>query len=185
MDQLQRSIDARQRRNVALLEEQSQRLFARLYHEAFHAYLENFVYPREDYDVPRWLNEGLAEVFEAGIVEGENLRVDAPLREALTRLKTDLRASPLPLEQVFSADHRAFLVAHDDSGAASARHYAYAWGLAYYLCFEKHILGSAELDRYVSRESTALAPARRFERLVGEPLGKFERRWRSYMLQLK
>src|SRR5262249_50783245 len=38
----------------------TQRLMQRLYHEAFHAYLANFVYPSTEAAVPVWLNEGMA-----------------------------------------------------------------------------------------------------------------------------
>ena len=44
-------------------------MFARAYHESFHAYLENYVYPHDHYDVPRWLNEGLAVMMEGGILD--------------------------------------------------------------------------------------------------------------------
>ena len=30
------------------------------------------------YDVPRWLNEGLAQTFEAGLLEADTLRIDTP-----------------------------------------------------------------------------------------------------------
>ena len=62
----------------------------RLYHEAFHAYLRNNVYPRQKYDVPPWLNEGLAVIFEGGLLEGNTLRVDAPNPVALKKLKADM-----------------------------------------------------------------------------------------------
>ena len=51
-------------------------MFRRLAHEAFHAYLETYVYPRQAYDVPRWLNEGLAQTFEAGLLEDADVLHD-------------------------------------------------------------------------------------------------------------
>ena len=44
-------------------------MFRRLYHEAFHAYLDNYVYESPGYEIPTWLNEGLAQVFAAGLLE--------------------------------------------------------------------------------------------------------------------
>ena len=52
-----------------------QRLFTRLYHEAFHAYLGTFVYPAKGGSLPIWFNEGLAQIFETAIVEVGELRV--------------------------------------------------------------------------------------------------------------
>src|SRR6516225_9397706 len=56
-------------KNDGLFKEATRHLFQTLYHEAFHAYLVNFVYPPEDGEAPRWLNEGLAQIFETAIVE--------------------------------------------------------------------------------------------------------------------
>ena len=83
----------------------------RLYHEAFHAYLRNSVYPRQQYDVPPWLNEGLAVIFEGGLLEGNTLRVDAPNPAALKKLKADLAGpAPLELDSLLSAGEGQFLL---------------------------------------------------------------------------
>jgi hypothetical protein len=156
-------------------------MLARLYHEAFHAYLENYVYPRSSHDVPLWLNEGLAQVFESGLLEADSLRIDAPNRELLKRLKADLTGKePLPLRRLLAADQPVFLGADEGN-----RYYAYAWGLAYYLTFEKHALGSPGMDRYVRAAAKELAPAERFEQLAGTRLDKFEQIWRQYILTLR
>jgi len=64
-----------------------QRAFALLNHEAFHAYLANFVVSGESRRVPRWLNEGLAQVCESGVWEGETFRIDSPDKPALATFK--------------------------------------------------------------------------------------------------
>src|SRR5579885_1563562 len=53
--------------NEKAFHEATRRLLQRLYHEAFHAYLANFVYPPPAAGVPRWLNEGLAQIYETAI----------------------------------------------------------------------------------------------------------------------
>ena len=73
-----------------LFKQTASQTLVRLYHEAFHAYLQNSVYPRRQYEVPLWLNEGLAVIFEGGLLEGNTLRVDAPNAAALKKLKADL-----------------------------------------------------------------------------------------------
>lgn len=185
IDDLQRQIAQFDRQNEALFDRQTRQLFATLYHEAFHAYLENYVYPQARYEVPRWLNEGLAQIFEAGLLEAGVLRVDAPEPRALAYLKEDLRRGPLPLADLLTADYRAFLVPHGGSGATSARHYAYSFGVAYYLTFERGVLGSRALDEFVRpAEGSGDSPIGRFEKLVGQPLPEFERQWRQYILEL-
>ena len=68
--------------NEAAFERATRQLFQTLYHEAFHAYVGNFVYPPAGKDhpdcpgeLPRWLNEGMAQVFETAIFEAGELRI--------------------------------------------------------------------------------------------------------------
>jgi len=169
------------RENAQAFQNVTAQMFARLYHEAFHAFLQNYVYPDRSYDVPRWLNEGLAVVLEGGLLEADMLRVDAPNREALRRLQADLgTANPLPLTALFAAGPQAFVRAPD-----ADRYYAHSWGLAYYLTFQRHLLDSPALEQYVQRLPENLPPAERFQKLVGTPPVEFEKEWREYILQLR
>ncbi|HEX5104233.1 MAG TPA: DUF1570 domain-containing protein [Pirellulaceae bacterium] len=168
-----------QRTNEQKFAEVTRQMFSRLYHEAFHAYLDTFVYPHDSHHVPRWLNEGLAQVFESGQLDGDSLRIDAPDRDRLRRLREDLAVQPLPLAQLLTAQEREFLGPHGDT--SSQRHYLYAWGLAYYLAFDENLLGTPRFDAYVAGEAKGLDPIVRFERLVNAPLPQFERRWREAM----
>jgi hypothetical protein len=168
-----------------LFKKNTSQTLARLYHEAFHAYLRNNVYPRQQYDVPPWLNEGLAVIFEGGQLEGNRLRVDAPNPLALKKLKADLAGpGPLELEKLLAAGEGQFLVVAGVRPAAVDRYYVHAWGLAYYLTFEKHLLGSPALEKYLRSDSPRLAPAQRFQQLVGIPLAQFEKEWRAYIQSL-
>jgi hypothetical protein len=185
---LARQADAAERKNSAVFDEATRRLFRTLRHEALHAWLTGRVFPPEDHHVPAWLNEGLAQVLESGVLENGALRIDAPDAESLALLKSDLRKKPLRLAELLRAEEKTFLVAHNGGGTDARRHYAYAWGLAHYLAFERRLLHEPALADYVRRgdarddEGAAL---RRFEELVGEPLEEFEARWRDHMLRLR
>ncbi|MEX0937480.1 MAG: DUF1570 domain-containing protein [Pirellulales bacterium] len=158
-------------------------LCRRLYHEAFHAYLDNYVFDPEKYDVPTWLNEGWAQLFEGGQLEADTLRIEAPAPECLQRLQEVLAADRrLSLEAVLSADQSAFLLAHGEGERSASRHYACAWGLAYYLTFVEPVSAEA-LQRYVE-PLQGETPQDRFETLVGQPLGVFEERWTRAILSL-
>jgi hypothetical protein len=181
---LERKMGEFDRQNESVFEQQAGRVLALLHHEAFHAYLENYVYPQADHDVPRWLNEGLAQVFEQGQLEAGMLRVDLPDRKALALLAAELHANPAPLARILTADHRRFLVVHQgDRG--NQLNYASAWSLAYYLTFVRPTLSGARLDRYVSKSAANEDPVARFERLVDQPLVEFEAQWRDWVLKRK
>lgn len=175
-----------ERRNAEIFDSVTRQMLARLYHEAFHAYLENYVFPRADYDVPLWLNEGLAMIFEAGILESDTLRIDAPARPALELLKTEIRQGRyLALSDLLAAGPKDFLQPAGAAPERPDRHYAYAWGLAYYLTFEKDLLAGPALEKYVAPGTARDDPAGRFERLVGVPLARFQADWHEYLLGLR
>ena len=181
---LLRELSVAERTNDVRFAEVTNRMFRRLYHEAFHAYLENHVYPRRNWSVPRWLNEGLAQVFESGRLEGDTLRIDAPNELVLASLQRDLRASSqFGLAELLTSDESEFLVAHSGTGFASLRHYAYSWGLAYYLCYHQPLLDGERFQEYLRAEDRPLDLIARFEQLVGMRLNEFEPRWREGMLQ--
>jgi hypothetical protein len=165
-----------------LFRQNSSQTLVRLYHEAFHAYLRNFVYPRQKHDVPTWLNEGLAEIFEGSLLEVSTLRVDVPNPVALKNLKADLAGpSPMDLKVLLAAGEGQFLLTARSQPATVDRYYAYAWGLAHYLTFERHLLESQPLENYLQPASTRLDPVQRFQQMVGMPIAQFERQWWAYI----
>jgi len=186
LDDINLQINVAERFNLEEFDKVTAGMFARLFHEAFHAYLENYVFPQRDHDVPRWLNEGLAQIFETGQLEAGTLRLDAPHALRLEALQNDLRsAKPLSLAEILRANGREFLVDHPGGEAASTRYYLYSWGLAYYLAFRQPVLETAALDRYVDPAAAKSDSIVRFEKLVGMPLNQFESRWQAEMLKLK
>ncbi|HUE69999.1 MAG TPA: DUF1570 domain-containing protein, partial [Pirellulaceae bacterium] len=171
------------RQNEARFAEVTGAMFRRLYHEALHAYVEHLVYPSDEFHVPRWLHEGLAQVFESGHLEGDSLRLDAADPEKLARLQADLRsAERLPLSELLVAEGAAYSGRHD--AATRRQHYLYAWGVAHHLVFQENLLAGGGLDRYVAKDQEAPSPLEDFERLVGGSLAAWEADWRDSMLDL-
>jgi hypothetical protein len=179
---LEAEIDQVERRNAGKFDEVSRAMFRRLNHEAFHAYLENYVYPHDEFDVPRWLNEGLSQVFEHAQLDADTLRIDAPARDLLPKLQADLKSHPLPLKDLLASDDS--LVSAHRNNDATRRRYLYAWGLAYYLAFHRSGLGTKEFESYIAKNGAG-SPVARFERWVEMPLAEFEQQWRKEMLQLR
>ena len=181
-----REIDDAERRNHATFERARGRLFQRLFHEAFHAYLLNFVYPPRDGELPRWLNEGLAQIFETAIVEVGELRIGHADEERLRAVRTALAQDRLlPLADLLRSGPKQFQVAHGGDKQASDRYYLASWALAFYLTFERHLLGTPALDAYVRDLKQGRDPLDAFARLTGQPLPRFERDWLDYLKHLR
>lgn len=176
--------------NEEVFHDATQQLFRTLYHEAFHAYLANFVYPHPEMQVPRWLNEGLAQVFESAVVEAGDLRVGRADPNRLSRVKRALR-QPRPEDGLVSigdllkARPQDFVVAHASGKHIADRHYLAAWALAHYLAFERRLLGSRILDDYVQAVSRGADPRSALQTLVHEPLPELEKKLHEYMLRLR
>jgi hypothetical protein len=173
--------------NEKKFERATQRLFQMLYHEAFHAYLANFVYPPGDAEVPRWLNEGLAQIFETAILEAGELRVGHADRDRLEQVQAALRKGQfVALSDLLRASPKQFLVNHGGEQRISDQYYLASWALAFYLTFERKMLGTPGLDRYVQALKVQDAdPLAAFTSMVGRPLAEFEKSWHKYLLDLR
>jgi hypothetical protein len=183
---MERKLAEINRRNDARFADVTAEMFRRLSHEAFHAYLENYVYPHERHDFPRWLNEGLAQIFEHAQLEAGALRVDAPPPDLLARLQAHLQQDESPLlAQFIRNEDEQFAPQHGRREVD--RQYVYAWGLAYYLSFEHHLLRGDRLDDFVApvEQRSNRESLQRFEALTGAKLPEFEAQWRAAMLKLK
>jgi hypothetical protein len=178
-------LKAAEARNTEVFRRARERLFQRLYHEAFHAYLANFVYPPAETAVPRWLNEGLAQVFETAIVEAGELRVGHADPDRLASLRQALAQGALvPVPELLRAGPRPFQVAHGAQRQPSDRYYLTSWALTFYLTFRRQLLGPP-LDEYVRQLHRGTDPVEAFRGLVGESLPAFEKDYRHYLQHLR
>jgi hypothetical protein len=175
-----------ERTNDRAFNKATEQLLATLYHEAFHAYLLNFVYPPAQGELPRWLNEGLAQLFETAIIEADDLRVGHADARRLERAKDALRKGELvPLADLLRSGSRPFLLLHGSDRQASDRAYLTAWALAHYLTFERRLLGGPAMDRYVKRLHEGADPREALAELVGQPVEAFERDFHRYVQLLQ
>jgi hypothetical protein len=182
-DALQRIVLA-EKRNEGVFEQSHRRLMQRLCHEAFHAYLAEAVFGDRKLRVPPWLDEGLAQVFETALVEGGELRLGWPDPERRWRILKN-KDELLPLATLLRASPRQFQVAHTQEKQLSDRHYLTAWALAFYLTFDRQVLGTPALDEYLKALQRGVEPLEAFRLLTGQPLAKFEEGFRDYLKHLK
>ena len=178
-------IKTTEEQNQEAFKRMRRRLFQRLYHEAFHAYLANFVYPRADGELPSWLNEGLAN-FETAIFEVGELRIGHADRERLVAARMAMsKGTLLPVGELLKSGPKQFQVAHATEQQVSDRYYLASWALAYYLTFDRKLLGTKELNDYVKALQHGVDPQEAFRELVGRPLPQFEKEYNQYLRYLQ
>ena len=167
------ALEEAERANERQFEENSKKFFETLYHEACHAYVATFVYARTD-KMPSWLQEGLAQIFEGAILDGLEFRVGHMDPARVERLRNAGRRGELPgLIGLLRAGPRQFIASHTLEKAATDSYYLSAWAVTHYLVFDREILGTPELDRYVTVLEGGVDPIEAFEELVGESLASF------------
>jgi hypothetical protein len=181
-----REIDIAEAANHGIYEKATQRLFQTLYHESFHAYLANFVYHRNEAEVPRWLNEGLAQLFENAILEGGTLRVGHADRLRLAQAQALLKDGKLPsIADLLRSGPKQFLIGHTDDRAISDQYYLMSWAVAFYLTFDLGKLHSPEMTTYVQALKRGTDPVKAFCDFVGRPLSEFEKAFYDYLRRLR
>lgn len=183
---LRRQLQALNHENDAAMERLRSQFFATLYHEAFHAYLDTYVYPAGETVVPRWLNEGLAQIFETALVETGELRVGHVDPERLAFVQGAVKKKELvPVRELLLATPQDFAVRHGADIWTADRHYLTSWALAYYLTFERKLMGTQAMHQYVRTQSSRADQVQLFQRLTGQALDDFEKEFHAYLLLLR
>lgn len=197
-----RRVVAADRANSARFDTATSRLFALLYHEAFHSYAATFVYPplstadvaagKGTGELPRWVNEGLAQIFETAVVEAGELRVGHADAARLNRVRELLRgtggmppAGLVSVRELLRAGKDAFLAAHADQRNAADRVYLTSWAVTFHLTFERRAVGTAEFDAYLKIVNAGSDPLAAFEAWVGRDVSAYESELRDYLLRLQ
>ena len=109
--------------------------------------------------MPRWLNEGMAQVFETAVFEAGELRIGHADRARLEKAHDLLaRKEFLSLKDVLTAKRDVFVVHHAGQRPAADRAYVATWALASYLMFDRRVVGTAALDEFVKAVCAGVGP---------------------------
>ena len=187
-----KDIAQKNRYNDGVFDKATDQLFRTLYHEAFHAYVGNFVYPpcpeggASPGELPRWLNEGMAQVFETALVEAGDLRIGHAEPDRLARAKESLKKGDFPpVRDLLRGKAGDFVVNHAADRAGSDRAYLASWAAASYLMFDRRILRSGGLDGFVKSVNDGGDAEAAFAKLVGQGVAEFDRDFRDWLARLK
>jgi hypothetical protein len=186
-----------ERANDAAFDRATRRLFAVLYHEAFHSYVATFVYPplppadvsagKGTGRLPRWLNEGLAQLFETAVVEAGELRIGHADADRLDRVRDRLRGKHgglMPMAELLRSGKETYMAAHAGQHATADRAYLTAWAVTHYLTFDRRLTSTKNFEKYLIAVNSGGDRAKAFEAWVGQDVPAFERGLRDYLSRL-
>jgi hypothetical protein len=92
----------------------------------------------------------------------------------------------LPVLQLLKTSPKDFLVAHDADRKSSDRHYLNSYALAYYLTFDRRLLGTPALEKYVQARKRGVDELVAFSALIGnKPIAQFEKEYLEFLLRLQ
>ena len=121
---------------AAFLEGQGRDALRRtLQHEAFHQFAHSSIHQ----DLPPWLNEGLATVFEEGIFLGRSFTLGQVPPRRVRQLQIDIRKGrliPFPRMMTMTLDDWSAALG-DKDGTVGATQYNQAWAMCHFLIFEQ------------------------------------------------
>jgi hypothetical protein len=120
---------------AAFLEGQGRDALRRtLQHEAFHQFAHSAIHP----DLPAWLNEGLATVFEEGIFLGRSFSLGQVPPRRVRQLKMDIDNGKLiKFSKMMTMSLDEWSQALSGHGTRGATQYNQAWAMCHFLIFAR------------------------------------------------
>ena len=146
-----------------------------LAHECTHQFVDLAV----PFDVPIWLNEGLAVYFEPSKWDGKKLETGVLPAARLRSLKRRIEAGDdLPLKDVVLADRAEFTVDH----------YGAAWSLVHFLIHADRKRYRKSFNDYFVALQRGVDPQKAFEGTIGRQFKSWDdlqKKWKAYVLALE
>lgn len=141
-------------------------------HEAFHQYLA----AKLGYEIPVWLNEGLAEYFSESMFTGDTFVSGVVPPWRLKRLQDSLKDGSLPsVAELVEMSHVRW------NAQLRQENYDMAWSLVQFLAHGDGGKYQDGMIRYVQEARSERLAARAFAEIFGEAKAVQER-WRAYWL---
>jgi len=152
-------------------------VLATLYHEGFHQFMHHMV----SEDVPPWLNEGLAELFQYAVWNGRRFELgDVPPYRLQTLKDAFWKNRHIPLRTLVTMDSGLWIGNVAEGRMEGRLQYAEAWALVYFLGRANERL----LNEYIALVKQGAKGLSAFQATFGEDVEALEKEWIKFVLSL-
>jgi len=167
---------------AAYLEGQRDTLRRTLQHEAFH----QFAFKAVGTNIPIWLNEGMAQLFEEAIWTGDAFLMNQVPPRRIRQLQSDIENNNLQSLRVLinmSPERWSANLAGDP--AVGSTQYNQAWAIVHYMAYGDNGRNGAKLVMLLKALSKGQDPEAAFHDSFGTNLDTFRARFEDYALGLQ
>lgn len=154
-----------------------------LQHEGFHQFAVDHISSK----MPVWLNEGLAEYFEDGLLTDKGLRVGFANARRLSSIKAAMkRGKMVPLDKLLKMSGKQWRETLIGDPDQSELLYDQAWSFVYFLSQEKQGKYQKSLVNYMKKVRAGHSSFDELQKSLGVTDFKaFEKNWRLFLLKLR
>ena len=158
-----------------------EQVISTLQHEGFH----QFAYLKTDDDLPKWLNEGLAEYFGDAVVLEDRVHHGVVRVDRLERLRrANAESVGLPFAELVDIDPEDWRENMTSGSPLGSLQYDQSWAVVHFL-----IHANPEVERrfseYLVKLSRNVRHRRAFREAFGEDLRPMERAFRRFLADLE
>lgn len=158
------------------------KVFAVLQHEGFHQFAWHYL----GEDLPIWINEGLAQYFEAAIVVQGKMRLGVPDTYGLSVMQAALKSgATVPFDDLLSLETRQWNGVLASQPERAGILYAQSWSMIYFLIKGQGGRFQPLLEKYLMLISDGRSSSSAFRDTFGKDIAAFEKMWRQYIAVLQ
>lgn len=152
-----------------------------LQHEGFHQFAFNYI----GHNLPSWINEGLAQYFEDGIMINGRMRLGVPDAYRQQLVKKALRENRLvPFDEVLGMTSKEWLATLQRNQQKSAMLYAQSWSICYFLIHARNGRYRPALETYLRAVANGAGQEDAFVKAYGgTDTEDMEARWREAVVE--
>jgi len=154
--------------------------FAVLQHEGFHQFAYHYI----GTDLPIWLNEGIAQYFEDGVLIRGNMTLGLSNADRIERVRAAIRSNTaLPIQRVLTITPQEWHATLSASPEQSALLYAQSWSMLYFMLHVDGGRHQQKMTQYLKLVASGRSSEKAFETAFGvSDLTAMENNWRRYAL---